>query len=68
MVLQALVQLRGVFSSAGLVAGWHRQVSFIPLDPTEPDSIAVLLQHIDNSVQYGEDVEPKAPEDKYNDD
>jgi GTPase SAR1 family protein len=39
-------------------------VSFIPLDPTDVDSIAVLLRHIDMSIQYGEDVEPTEPRDQ----
>ena len=39
-------------------------MSYIPLDPTDPDSVSVLLAQIDNSVQYGEDVEPKAPKDE----
>lgn len=36
-------------------------VSFVPLNPEDEDSISVLLQQIDNAIQYGEDVEPKEP-------
>jgi hypothetical protein len=38
-------------------------VSFIPLNIKDEDSIEVLLAHIDNSIQYGEDLEPKPPKD-----
>ncbi|KAM9956026.1 hypothetical protein ACTFIW_002238 [Dictyostelium discoideum] len=36
-------------------------VGFVPLDITDQESLNVLLQHIDNSIQYGEDLEPKEP-------
>lgn len=38
-------------------------VSFVPLDPTDEDSMAAVLAHVDNSIQYGEDLEPKVPAD-----
>lgn len=38
-------------------------VSFLPLDITDEDSIASILSHIDNSIQYGEHEEPKEPRD-----
>jgi hypothetical protein len=34
-------------------------VTFLPLDLTNPDSIENVLSHIDNTMQYGEDEEPK---------
>jgi hypothetical protein len=34
-------------------------VTFLPLDLTNPDSIKNVLSHIDNTMQYGEDEEPK---------
>jgi len=34
-----------------------------PLDLTSEESIGSLLSHIDNSMQYGEDEEPKEPKD-----
>jgi len=37
----------------------YQLVRFIPLDITDEDSISVLLQHIDNSIQYGEDLDTK---------
>ena len=43
-------------------------VSSIPLDPTDVDSFAVLLRHIDMPIQYGEDVEPTEPRDQGADD
>ena len=37
----------------------HPLVSFLPLNLTEPDSIETVLSHIDYTMQYGEDEEPK---------
>ena len=34
-------------------------MSFLPLNLTEPDSIETVLSHIDYTMQYGEDEEPK---------
>ena len=39
-------------------------VSFIPLNITDEDSVAVTLQHIDHAMQYGEDIEPKEVRDE----
>ncbi|KAH9844068.1 GPN-loop GTPase [Rhodofomes roseus] len=41
----------------------HPLVSFMPLDLTNPDSIETVLSHIDYTMQYGEDEEPKEPHD-----
>jgi hypothetical protein len=38
-------------------------VSFLPLDVTNEDSVNSALSHIDNAMQYGEDEEPKMPDD-----
>ena len=38
-------------------------VSFVPLDPTDEDSIGYALSLVDHSIQYGEDLEPKEPQD-----
>ncbi|OLY82464.1 GPN-loop GTPase 3 [Smittium mucronatum] len=38
-------------------------VSFIPLDISDEDSIAYVLSHADNSIQFGEDEEPKEPKE-----
>jgi len=37
----------------------HPLVSFLPLDLSDPDSIDYVISHIDFSMQYGEDEEPK---------
>jgi hypothetical protein len=37
----------------------HPLVSFLPLDLTDPDSIEIVLSHIDYTMQYGESEEPK---------
>jgi hypothetical protein len=34
-------------------------VRFIPLNITDEDSVEYVLSHVDNSMQYGEDLEPK---------
>jgi GTPase SAR1 family protein len=41
----------------------YSMVSFVPLDITDPDSISLVMQHIDNATQYGEDVEVNDPRD-----
>lgn len=41
----------------------HNLVSFLPLDISNEDSINAVLSHVDNGMQYGEDEEPKAPDD-----
>ncbi|KAI5452256.1 hypothetical protein NCC49_000820 [Naganishia albida] len=41
----------------------HNIVSFLPLDVTNEDSVNSALSHIDNAMQYGEDEEPKMPDD-----
>jgi len=38
-------------------------VKFLPLDPTDEESIGDLLTQIDIAIQYGEDLEPKEPRD-----
>ena len=40
-------------------------VQFIPLNINNEDSIQYLLSHIDNAVQYGEDLEIKEPANDY---
>lgn len=39
-------------------------VNFIPLNNTDPESVESLLLHIDNAIQYGEDLEPKVQNDE----
>jgi hypothetical protein len=34
-------------------------VSFLPLDLSSPDSLETVVSHIDYTMQYGEDEEPK---------
>ena len=33
------------------------------MDLTQPDSIETVLSHIDYTMQYGEDEEPREPKD-----
>jgi hypothetical protein len=37
----------------------HPLVSFLPLDLSSTDSLGVVVSHIDFTLQYGEDEEPK---------
>ncbi|KAK7061661.1 GPN-loop GTPase 3 [Favolaschia claudopus] len=41
----------------------HPLVSFLPLDLTSSDSLETVISHIDYTMQYGEDEEPKEPRD-----
>lgn len=41
----------------------HPLVSFLPLDLTNSDSLETVVSHIDYTIQYGEDEEPKEPHD-----
>jgi len=41
----------------------HPLVSFLPLDLTDTDSLETVVSHIDYTMQYGEDEEPKEPHD-----
>ena len=34
-------------------------VQFLPLDPSDTDTVELILQQIDNAVQYHDDVEPR---------
>lgn len=38
-------------------------MSFLPLDLTNPDSLETVISHIDYTMQYGEDEEPKEVRD-----
>jgi hypothetical protein len=40
-------------------------VAFLPLNITDEDSITAILSHVDNAIQFGEDQEPKEPEDEF---
>ncbi|KAL0092340.1 GPN-loop GTPase [Phycomyces blakesleeanus] len=51
---QAIVQLIDDYS----------MVSFIPLNITDEESVEYVLSSVDHAMQYGEDLEPKEPDDK----
>ena len=36
-------------------------VRFLPFDRTDEEGVNIVLQHIDFSIQYGEDLEFKEP-------
>jgi len=54
--------------SMGRLIQDYSMVSFQPLDITDEESITVTLAHIDNAIQYGEDLEVKEPKDGDDDD
>lgn len=39
-------------------------VRFLPFDRTDEEGVNIVLQHIDFSIQYGEDLEFKEPKVK----
>ncbi|KAJ8286446.1 hypothetical protein GJAV_G00039340 [Gymnothorax javanicus] len=41
----------------------HSMVRFLPFDRTDEEGINIVLQHIDLSIQYGEDLEFKEPKE-----
>ena len=41
----------------------YAMVAFLPLDVSDEDSVATLLLQIDHAMQYGEELEPKEPQD-----
>lgn len=42
----------------------YSMVRFLPFDCTDEEGINIVLQHIDFSIQYGEDLEFKEPKVK----
>jgi hypothetical protein len=43
-------------------------VSYVMLDPTNEDSAEEVLAHIEMAIQYGEDAEPKMPDELQSED
>ncbi|KAF9519169.1 hypothetical protein BS47DRAFT_1370799 [Hydnum rufescens UP504] len=41
----------------------HPLVSFLPLDLTSTKSLETIISHVDYTIQYGEDEEPREPKD-----
>lgn len=41
----------------------YSMVSFVPLDISDDESVELVLSHVDNAIQYGEDLEPVEPQD-----
>ena len=41
----------------------YSMVQFLPLDVSDEESIAFVLQHIDGAIQFGEDAEPRTSRD-----
>lgn len=45
----------------------YSMVRFLPFDRSDDESISITLQHIDFSIQYGEDFEVKEPKEQEED-
>ncbi|KAI9096421.1 GPN-loop GTPase [Phlyctochytrium arcticum] len=45
----------------------YNMVTFVPLNIKDEESIELVLSHVDNAVQYGEDLEPKEPNEDHAD-
>lgn len=43
----------------------YGMVRFLPFDRSDEESINIVLQHIDTTIQYGEDLEFKEPKVRY---
>mmetsp|Transcript_585 Transcript_585/g.1187 ORF Transcript_585/g.1187 Transcript_585/m.1187 type:complete len:111 (-) Transcript_585:71-403(-) len=41
-----------------LIDEWN-MVQFLPLNPKDMDSLDIILQQVDNAIQYHDDVEPR---------
>merc|ERR1711865_168001 len=37
-------------------------VVYVPLNPLDQDSVQLVMDHVDNAIQWGEDQEPKDPD------
>uniref|UniRef100_A0A6B2LD66 GPN-loop GTPase 3 n=1 Tax=Arcella intermedia TaxID=1963864 RepID=A0A6B2LD66_9EUKA len=42
----------------------YNMVNFYPLNPSDEESVNMVLMNIDHAMQYGEDEEPKEPKDE----
>eukprot|EP00823_Brevimastigomonas_motovehiculus_P009276 TRINITY_DN8945_c0_g1_i1.p1 TRINITY_DN8945_c0_g1~~TRINITY_DN8945_c0_g1_i1.p1 ORF type:complete len:291 (-),score=45.23 TRINITY_DN8945_c0_g1_i1:152-1024(-) len=51
-------------SALGSLIEDYNMVSFLPLDISDEESIDLVLQHVDHSIQFGEDLEPQEPKDE----
>jgi GPN-loop GTPase len=51
--------MRRLTSAISTVVDDYMMVGFVMLDPTEEESIELVVQHTDHAIQYGEDLEPK---------
>mmetsp|Transcript_78981 Transcript_78981/g.118745 ORF Transcript_78981/g.118745 Transcript_78981/m.118745 type:complete len:270 (+) Transcript_78981:21-830(+) len=50
-------------NAIGVLLEQFNLVSFVPLNIKDEDTVSVLLQHVEHAMQYGEDQEPKEPND-----
>lgn len=50
-----------VYDAASVQIDDYSMVRFLPFDCTDEEGINIVLQHIDLSIQYGEDLDFKEP-------
>lgn len=63
MDVQSSGKLKKLTEAFSTVVDDYMMVSFVMLDITDEESIELVLSHTDHAVQYGEDIEPKEPQD-----
>ena len=52
--------------SEGLYAFARRvaDLAGLDLDPRDPDTLEIILQQLDNAIQYHDDIEPRAQDER----
>lgn len=59
-------KFRGLNRAFAQLISEYSMVSFVPLNIHDEESIELVLSHVDNAIQFGEDEEPKEPKDEDN--
>ncbi|KAG5179356.1 GPN-loop GTPase [Tribonema minus] len=65
---RALPRLERLTAAIAGIIDEFSMVGFIPMDISDDQSVALVLQHADHITQYGEGLEPKDPDDEAPDD
>ena len=61
------VKYKDLNTSLGRLLEDDPLVGFLSLNIKDEDSVELVLSHVDNAIQYGEDLEPKEPKDEFAD-
>ncbi|KAI9140753.1 GPN-loop GTPase [Paraphysoderma sedebokerense] len=56
-------KMKGLTEAIAQLLDDYDMVSYLPLDISDEDSIATVLYQIDQAIQFGEDAEPREPDD-----